>query len=144
MQGDIWPGNVLILLDDNGKLEKIFVVDWEMSRIGLLGIELGQFAAEIYFCGRFHPEVCQGTSKVVLDNYFAAYSMKFPATEEIARRALVHFGAHMVVIGPTMWREPKEISREVALEGAKVIVEGYQADLAGLKRSRVGGLLNGR
>ena len=135
---------MLVVLDDNGKLEKIFVVDWEMSRIGLPGIELGQFAAEIFFCGRFHPEVCQETSKVVLDNYFAAYSTKFPATEDIARRALVHFGTHMAVVGPTVGWGPKEISREVALEGAKVVVEGYQADLAGLKRSRVGGLLNGR
>lgn len=135
---------MLVVLDSDGKLEKIFVVDWEMSRIGLPGIEVGQFAAEIYFCGRFHKDICEETSKVVLDNYFAAYSQKFPATEGLARRALIHFGTHLAVIGPTVGWGPKEISREVALEGAQVIVEGYQADMASLKRSRVGGLLNGR
>lgn len=135
---------MLVSLNDHGELDKILVVDWEMSRIGIPGVEVGQFAAEIYFCGRFHENTCKDTSKIVLDNFFATYSTKFEVTEDLARRALVHFGTHLVIVGPTVGWGPKEISREVALEGADVVVQGHDADWALLKRSAVGGLLNGR
>ncbi|KAF5323592.1 hypothetical protein D9611_005550 [Ephemerocybe angulata] len=144
VQGDFWPGNMLVALDKEGQLKRILVVDWEMARIGIPGVEVGQFAAEIYFCGRFHEDVCKETSKAVLDNFFAAYSAKFDVTDELARRALVHFGTHLAVVGPTVGWGPKDISREVALEGAKIIAGGHNAELALLKESAIGGLLNGR
>lgn len=135
---------MLLSLDDQGQLKNIMVVDWEMARIGLPGMEVGQFAAEIFFCGRFHPDVCTETSKAVLESFFSLYASNFTVTEELARRALVHFGTHLAVIGPTVGWGEKNISREVALEGAKAIVEAHGANMEELKKSFVGGLLGGR
>lgn len=132
---------MLVVLDEKKELKKVVVVDWEMARIGLPGMEVGQFAAEIFFCGRFHPDICKDTSKAVLDNFFSSYASKFGVTKELAKRALVHFGTHLAVIGPTVGWGEKEMSREVALEGARAIVEAHEGRL---RESIVGGLLNGR
>ncbi|TEB10368.1 hypothetical protein FA13DRAFT_1806337 [Coprinellus micaceus] len=51
VQGDFWPGNMLLSLDDQGRLKNIMVVDWEMARIALPGM------------GK--------TSKAVLENFFS-------------------------------------------------------------------------
>lgn len=135
---------MLVVLDEKKELKNIVVVDWEMARIGLPGMEVGQFAAEIFFCGRFHPDICKTTSQAVLDHFFSSYASKFDVTEELVKRALAHFGTHLAVIGPTVGWGEKDITREVALEGAKAIVEAHEANMEGLKSSVVGGLLNGR
>lgn len=132
------------MLDENKGLKSVVVVDWEMARIGLPGMEVGQFAAEVFMCGRFHPEVCKRISQAVLDNFFSSYAGKFNVTEALAKRALAHFGTHLAVIGPTVGWGEKGITREVALEGAKAIVEAHEGNMEGLKKSVVGGLLNGR
>jgi len=130
-----------VILDEQGELKTIFVVDWEMSRIGIPGMDVGQFAAEIHFCGRFHPDVAKEKSKLVLDAFFKAYASKFTVTEDLVRRALTHFGTHLAVIGPTVGWGEKGISREVALEGVNIVVDGYKAKLDGLRKSPVGALL---
>jgi len=141
VQGDFWPGNILVVLDQDRELKNIFVIDWEMSRFGIPGMEVGRLAAELHLCGRLNPVVAEEKSKLVLGAFLKAYASKFAVTEELVRRALTHFGTHLAVIGPTLeWRE-KEMGREVALDGVNIVVDGYEANIEDLHKSPVGALL---
>jgi hypothetical protein len=124
--GDFWPGNIMVSLNKKGDLEHLYILDWELTRVGLPGIEIGQFCAEIHMLRRFYPEVCQDTATLVLEHFFKAYA----GDVEQARRALVHMGVHMSVLGARVdWGE-KEVTREVVLEGLRKIVDGYYGSKA--------------
>ncbi|TFK41990.1 kinase-like domain-containing protein [Crucibulum laeve] len=141
VMGDFWPGNMVVSLDENKDLKRIYVVDWELAKPGLLGVEIGQFCAEVHFLRRFIPK-CQNTASALLANFLKRYAQIITLSEEECKRAIVHCGTHMVVIGSTVdWGE-KEITREVAMEGVDLIVRGYTADESWLKGSLVGPLLS--
>ncbi|KAI6047831.1 kinase-like domain-containing protein [Pisolithus marmoratus] len=58
--GDFWPGNIMVCLrrgmDGTAEaLEKLYVLDWELAKTGLPGLDLGQCCAELYLISRFHP-----------------------------------------------------------------------------------------
>ncbi|KAF9486426.1 kinase-like protein [Pholiota conissans] len=141
VMGDFWPGNVLVKLDAQGKLARMFVVDWELAKAGLIAVEIGQFCAEIYLLGRCIPEVCQETAPLVLEHFFAEYKREYGASEDVARQTLVRWGTHMVVLGARVnWGE-KELSRAVVLEGARIVVDGQTCSSEELKNSLVAGLM---
>lgn len=68
--GDFWPGNVVVRLRRgvDGKaeaLEKLYVLDWEVAKTGLPGLDLGQFCAELYLISRFHPHRKESATAVM-------------------------------------------------------------------------------
>lgn len=73
VQGDFWPGNMLLTLDSAGKLKRITVVDWELAKLGIPGYDLGQFFAETHLLRRFHPRLGE-TVSVLEDAIKQAYA----------------------------------------------------------------------
>ena len=116
----------MVSLNKKGDLEWLYILDWEFAKVGLPGIEIGQFCAEIHMLRRFNPEVCQDTATLVLEHFFRAYGrIEGDHDAEQARRAYVHMGVHMSVLGARVEWGEKEVTRRVVLEGLRKIVDGY-------------------
>ena len=117
--GDFWPGNLMVRLDTAGGLERIYVVDWELAKAGLHGVELGQFCAEMHLLRRCYPEVCGETASAALKAFLEEYK----PDDEVARSAVVRWGTHMVVLGARVEWGDKATSRAVVLEGVRYVVD---------------------
>ena len=115
--GDFWPGNVAVSLDEEGKLKEINVLDWELCKLGLAGMDIGQFCGELYLLTRFHEEVCRETGRAMIEHFLLGYQ----PTESELRRAGVHVGSHLVVIPSFVVKGGSEIRRAVAAEGVEVM-----------------------
>lgn len=115
--GDFWPGNVAVAVDEEGKLKEINVLDWELCKLGLAGMDVGQFSAELYLLTRFNGEVCGETGRVMMECFLEEYQ----PTEGEVRRAGVHVGSHLVVIPSFTVKGTSEIRRAVAAEGIEVM-----------------------
>jgi aminoglycoside phosphotransferase (APT) family kinase protein len=131
--GDFWPGNIMVSLNKKGDLERLHILDWELTKAGLPGIEIGQFCAEIHMLRRFNGEVCQDTATLVLEHFLKAYA-RLAGDGEQARRAFVHMGVHMSVLGARVEWGEKEVTRQVVLEGLRKIVDGYPYQVVNFSR----------
>jgi len=127
--GDFWPGNLMVQLDEAGELKRIYVLDWELTREGLTGIEVGQFAAEFHLLRRCNAEVCKDTASLVLEHFFKEYRKAAEPDAEAARRAIVQWGTQMAILGARVQWGDKELSRTVVLEGVRILVDGYEGKL---------------
>ena len=127
--GDFWPGNLMVQLDEAGELKRIYVLDWELTREGLTGIEVGQFAAEFHLLRRCNAEVCKDTASLVLEHFFKEYKKAAEPDSEVARRAIVQWGTHMVILGARVQWGDRELSRTVVLEGMRILLDGYEGKL---------------
>lgn len=129
-------------LDAQGRLDRLYVIDWELSKAGLPGVEIGQFCAEMHMLRRSIPDVCKETASLVLDNFFREYRRAHGSGGvDVARQTLVRWGTHMVILGGRVDWGGKELSREIVLEGARMLVDGQTCSAASLERSAVAGLL---
>ena len=124
VMGDFWPGNVLV-----GREEvdgPTLVVDWEIARPGLPGVDVGQFCAELATLRRLHPERAEAAGEVLknfVHEYFAGDVG--PEVDETRRVALGHFGVHLVVWTPRAeWSAGVQAKRSLVLDGVKYLVEG--------------------
>ncbi|OZJ04133.1 hypothetical protein BZG36_02833 [Bifiguratus adelaidae] len=108
--GDYWSGNILIPHPTDVS-SPLLVVDWELSRIGQPGMDIGQFLAEAY-CLHIYRQPIQD----LLISFQHAYLKAYPAcSKRDIQCALVHLGAHLMVWTPkTGWTDQ---------EGAQQIVE---------------------
>ncbi|KAA8909196.1 kinase-like domain-containing protein [Sphaerosporella brunnea] len=124
IHGDFWCGNILPY---NGV---VTVIDWEMSRLGGPWEDLAQMCAELYLPFQFRG-VKEGLA--IISAFLKEYG---PVGEEVARRAVVHFGVHMVVWPPRVpgWGE-KEQLQECVTTGAEFIERGWRKDWAWVKES---------
>ncbi|CAL1694015.1 unnamed protein product [Somion occarium] len=141
VMGDFWPGNILISLSsDSSTLNRIYVVDWEMAKAGVAGVEIGQFAAEMHLLRRFHSDA-EAAASATLSAFLTTYGKKVPIREgDIPKIALIHVGAHLVTWCPRVAWEGKEKTREVIAEGVRYLVEGYESDREQIRKSLVGEL----
>ncbi|KAJ4485688.1 kinase-like domain-containing protein [Lentinula aciculospora] len=120
VMGDFWPGNILLSFDSNtGVLNKINVIDWELSKTGLPGLDLGQFTAEMDLLRRFYPSFKVAGTKM-LSAFYGVYS----AEEDIAQMAALHWGAHLIAWTPRVPWGSREETREMVAKGIKLIVAG--------------------
>ncbi|PFH50963.1 hypothetical protein AMATHDRAFT_60169 [Amanita thiersii Skay4041] len=55
VMGDFWPGNMAVHATEENELLRVYVLDWEICRPGLAGIEIGQFCSEIDCVRHFYP-----------------------------------------------------------------------------------------
>ena len=94
--GDFWPCNIMVSLNKKGDSEHLYILDWEITRVGLPGMETGQFCVEIHMLRRLNGEVCQDTATLVLEHCLKAYT-RLAGDAEQARRSLVHMGVHIYI-----------------------------------------------
>ncbi|KAH9486413.1 4-hydroxytryptamine kinase [Psilocybe cubensis] len=140
VMGDFWPGNMMLRIDGQGEVEGISVLDWELTKTGLSGLDIGQFCAEMHLLRRSQPEVCGSTATGVLEEFLKEYKRTCEPGEEVARRTVVQWGVHMAVLGARVDWGDKEASRRLVLEGVRIVVDGVQSRSLG-ENGHVGGLL---
>ena len=128
VMGDFWPGNVLVGAEEEAG--PTLVVDWEIARPGLAGVDVGQFCAELATLRRLHPERAVAAGEV-LKNFVHAYFAGDvgPEADETRRVALGHVGVHLVVWTPRAeWSAGVQAKRALVMDGVKYLVEGADPD----------------
>ncbi len=122
VMGDFWPGNIIL---SSVEVERAYVVDWEMCRPGLAGLEIGQFCAEIGLVQHFHPEY-SAAAEGVLTGFMRAYSATASPDEAVLRMADVHAGVHTVMIGTRFPWDGREATRRAVAGGVRRMVRGSE------------------
>lgn len=130
----------MVTLNPQKELDHIYILDWELVKPGLVGVELGQFCAEIYMLQRF-KEQCKETAPAVLRKFLEKYAETAHPNESECRRAMAHWGVHMVALGPRIEWGDKDSTQRVVKEGIEFIVQGYNGSRAWLETSLVGQML---
>ncbi|KAF5375149.1 hypothetical protein D9758_000553 [Tetrapyrgos nigripes] len=123
LMGDFWPGNILVCLDDSGDLQRMYVIDWELTKPGLAGWDIGQLLAELDLLRRFHPSEREPVSKAI-SSFYESYSQAYPTDLDLWKTAVTHWGNHLVVWTPRVVWGDKQTTRETVLSGVKMIVDG--------------------
>ena len=120
--GDFWPPNIIV---SSSEVERVYVVDWEVCRPGPIGIEIGQFCADIEFVQHFHPEY-SAAANAILTGFMREYSATASPDEAVLRMADVHAGVHTVVIGARVEWGGREATRKAVSGGMQRIVRGSE------------------
>ena len=140
VMGDFWPGNILVVVGgeddghgdgDGGANEPCFVVDWELAKAGLAGLDVGQLCAELTTLRRLRPDERAEAAGEILASFVRAYFVGDvgPRAEETRRVAVGHFGAHLAVFtARTGWDGGAGPTRALVLDGVARLVEGADAD----------------
>ena len=144
IHGDYWTGNIMVQLDPTDTsvgFRSLYVIDWEVSRVGPAYFDIGQMAAEIFLTSHFRQNP---VSLKLLDAFLGGYD-GFETMDSRCKTA-IHFGTHLVVwpiragwCETTPHYQPKEIV-ECAKIGAQFIKRGIQGDVEWLKASVLGRL----
>ncbi|KAI0784990.1 kinase-like domain-containing protein [Abortiporus biennis] len=130
VMGDFWPGNIMVSFSGEGsssKLERIYVLDWELTKPGLAGLDVGQLCAELQTLRRFHDNCVIPATELIL-TFLTSYRgcrRGAGSLKELARIASVHLGAHLIAWTPRVPWGGKEKTREVVKEGVKYLIDGY-------------------
>ena len=81
--GDYRPGNILVRFSPTGDdLERIYVLDWELSKLCLVRLDVCQFTAEMYLLHRFNPS---SSASTLLTSFLKSYHLSASPSEELAR-----------------------------------------------------------
>ncbi|KAH9965132.1 kinase-like domain-containing protein [Lactifluus volemus] len=135
VMGDFWPGNILVCDSEdkeNSAVDggRLMVVDWEIARPGLAGMDVGQFCAELATVRQLRPERAEAAGEI-LKHFVRAYfagEVGSSEVEETRRVALGQFGVHLAVWTPrTGWNAGVEATRKVVLNGVERLVQGADA-----------------
>ncbi|KAI3336528.1 kinase-like domain-containing protein [Xylariaceae sp. AK1471] len=132
IHGDFWTGN--ILLPDSSIQEgsdvPMFVIDWEMSQIGVPNLDIGQMIAELYEM-KLYRNVTAGVWMV--QGFVEGYGS---VSEDFAFRTAIQVGAHLVCFGTSVqgWGTPEQVEM-VARTGRDIIVHAWQKDREWFQRN---------
>ncbi|KAF8140469.1 kinase-like domain-containing protein [Boletus edulis] len=146
--GDLWPGNLVVSLrrgtDGNIEgVEKLYVLDWELGKTGLPGLDLGQFCAEMYTLSEFYPTRREST-QTIIGSFLGTYGERRGKGKdiELARIVMSHIGAHLVTWTPRVssW-SGRQKTREVVEKGVEMLVLGEEGTESSLRESIVRPLL---
>ena len=125
--GDFWPGNVMVSLRRGADgaieaLDKLYVMDWELAKTGLPGLDLGQMCAEFYLIARFHPHR-ENSTNTLIKSFLSAYKTTRGSAMDpgIVRVAVGHIGAHLVAWTPRISWGSREKTRDVVQEGVELL-----------------------
>jgi hypothetical protein len=126
VMGDFWTGNIIVQLSGSGveqRVQSILVADWEVSRPGVPGSDIGQFAAEVYLPLAYYP-ACSTSAYTLIDHFCSSYKSGAPHFDDkVIETANRHLGTHFIIIatrfGP--WCDDKARSRLVAEEGVSYL-----------------------
>jgi thiamine kinase-like enzyme len=135
--GDLWPGNVLLQLDQSeNNVSRVHIIDWEMAKPGLPGLDLGQFCAEMELVAAFikgSAHAAQRGIEALLSSYVQS-GVDADERRELARRIVVHVGAHLSTWTARVPWGGVEDTRKVVLEGARLVAEGTASESDVAKR----------
>ncbi|KAK4448769.1 kinase-like domain-containing protein [Podospora aff. communis PSN243] len=122
VHADFWTGNVLL---PDAAIEgpvgtSVFVVDWEVTSLGVRVRDVGQMMAELYMLQLFKQIDAGGW---MVEGLLAGYGK---LSEDEAFRIAIHVGCHLIVIGGTVpgWGSSEHVDRVVAV-GRDMIVNGW-------------------
>ncbi|KAI0698624.1 kinase-like domain-containing protein [Cytidiella melzeri] len=130
VHGDFWPGNVIVRLrhttshgEEREEVDRVFVVDWELVKPGSRGVEIGQFVAELHQAERF-CETNASCTETLRVSFLTAYKEGTNVDmQRVASSAMVHMGAHLVVLTPRVWKwVEKDRIREVVAKGVESLL----------------------
>lgn len=161
--GDLWPGNIIVqfapqqINEDqethergegkNAAIARVTLVDWEMAKPGLPGMDIGQFTAEMELMRSLYPDT-EPIATAVLESFHEGYKAKLEKTAEtdkqhgvdmsIIQTAAIHLGAHLAVWGPRIdtYRKREGI-RDVVVRGIEYVLKGNNGDREWLNKSAV-------
>jgi 5-methylthioribose kinase len=136
--GDLWHGNILI--DTHQHPHRLYILDWELTRTGLPGSEIGLFCANVNLLRRENQVAC-GPASVMLQNFLDAYYRISNQDARLAQETLAHWGIFNAFWAP---RDPplagdRELVHELVREGVQFTVQSRDKDYLAL--SPVNGLL---
>ncbi|KAI1267329.1 kinase-like domain-containing protein [Xylariaceae sp. FL1019] len=124
IHGDFWTGNVLLPEGpiQEGSEVPVFVIDWEMSQMGLPNLDLGQMIGEMYEL-KLYKDITAGLW--MLQGFLEGYG---PVTEDFAYRTAIQMGTHLVCFGGVEgWGTPEQVEM-VARIGRDIIIHAWQKD----------------
>ena len=125
--GDFWTGNVLVQVGEDGRLERLYVIDWELAKPGLPGLDVGQMLAELHLLRQFQDGTTTAVEATVTALWHAYRAKAGSASQEVGEVAVRHVGAHLVAFTPRCpWWGPQERVRGVVLEGIGLLVGSNQ------------------
>lgn len=101
----------------------MFVIDWEMSQIGVPNLDCGQMIAELYEL-RLYKDTTAGLWMV--QGFAEGYGA---VSNDFAFRTAIQIGAHLVSFGTSVqgWGTPEQVEM-VARTGRDIIVHAWQKD----------------
>lgn len=145
--GDFRPGNIIIRFQPGGDrdsaaaLQRIYVHDWELTMPGLAGIDVGEFAATMYFLHHCHSKFDPSIFTILsafLESYKTGRGEE--VNEKLVRLAAVHVGAVLVGWGPR-YAKDRSLIRVAVEDGVEMLVNAYKGPREWLQSSVVGSLL---
>ena len=131
--GDLWHEN--ILLDANEHSPCLYILDWELARIGLPGSEVGLFCSNMNLLGHGNYKL----ASVMLQNFVEAYSRISNRDMRLARDTLVHWGINHIFWAPRDPPGDRELVQDFVRDGVEILVHFEDKDF--LARSPIKGLL---
>ena len=136
--GDLWHGNILV--DAHQLPLHFYILDWELTRTGLPGSEIGLFCANLELFLRGNQPI-SGPVSVIIQGFIDAYSRISNQDACLGQDALAHWGIINVFWAP---RDPplagdRELVHELVREGVQFTVQSRDKDF--LAQSPVSGLL---
>ncbi|KAI2642758.1 kinase-like domain-containing protein [Xylaria nigripes] len=125
IHGDLWTGNVLLPdspIRDGSDLT-MFIIDWEMSQLGMPSLDLGQMIAELYELKLF-KDITAGLWMV--QGFTEGYG---PVSDDFAFRTAIQTGAHLISFGTSVqnWGTTEQVEM-VARTGRDIIVQAWRRD----------------
>jgi len=134
--GDLWHGNILV--NPHQHPLRLYVLDWELTRTGLPGAEIGLFCANTDLIRRGSQVAC-GPASLILQNFLKAYSRISNRDARLAQDALAHWGIFNVYWAPRYPPGDRELVHEMVREGLQFTLQSKDKNF--LAQSPVKGLL---
>ena len=131
--GDLWHEN--ILLNTNGHSPRLYVLDWELARIGLPGSEVGLFCSNMNLLGQVDYKM----ASAMLHNFIEAYSRISNREMRLVRDTLMHWGISHIFWAPRDPPGDRKTVQDFVREGIEMLVHLEDKDF--LARSPIKGLL---
>ena len=131
--GDLWHEN--ILLNTNGHSPRLYVLDWELARIGLPGSEVGLFCSYMNLLGQGNDKL----ASAMLQNFIEAYSHISNREMRLVRDTLMHWGISHIFWAPRDPPGDRKTVQDFVREGVEMLVHLEDKDF--LAQSPIKGLL---
>jgi len=134
--GDLWHGNILINAHQHPL--RLYILDWELTRTGLPGSEIGLFCANLDLFRRGNQVAC-ALASVILQKFLDACSRISNQDARLAQDALAHWGIINVFWAPRDPPGDRELVHEMIRKNVQFTVQSGDKDFHA--QSPVKGLL---
>jgi thiamine kinase-like enzyme len=140
VQGDFWPGNVVVKEDQNTSKSPILtVIDWEMVRIGNGATDVAQFAAEAWILETFRAPPERRAHNGLMASFLKTYLAERTFSDQDKLRMAAQFAAHIVYL-PSVVKslaERPQQQMKMVRTGKEILDMIDREDLASLRKSVV-------